>query len=384
MGVADQRARDGGGPGGVARHHLGLLRADPGGVPGDLLEAGGRGDLGVRRALGGQVERAAGGAGELHQRHVGHEVQVLEVGDLEGLDDDLAAGVVLTGLAELLDDLLLQGEPDGVEVGRVLGLGRDADLVVQLLLPLLDQGQDLGERRDLEATVVAGVAGTHLRQALLGAQGLELAQGEVLGEPAGHLHAVDRLGRATRGELGVVGDVGGAADLVLVPGHEHAVLGGDQVGLHVVGAEPDGQLVRGQRVLGAVARGTAVAEDEGHVELLQAGRGSGGGTPPLGRAGVGGSRGDRQRDREGQGERQRRAQGLAQGRARGPRGHGTTPPSPGSRVVNAARRPRGHLPLLGISRRGSRRTSAGPRRAGARCPRWWRRSAGCRWCRRSS
>ena len=62
---------------------------------------------------------------------------------------------------------------------------------------------------------------------------------EVLGEPAGHLAAVDHLrGPAVR-ELRVVGHVGGAADLVLVPGDQDAVLGRDQVGLDVVGALPD-------------------------------------------------------------------------------------------------------------------------------------------------
>ena len=44
------------------------------------------------------------------------------------------------------------------------------------------------------------------------------------------------LGGPAVGELGVVGDVGRAADLVLVAGDEHAVLGRDEVGLDEVGA----------------------------------------------------------------------------------------------------------------------------------------------------
>ena len=69
-----------------------------------------------------------------------------------------------------------------------------------------------------------------------GAQRLELGEREVLGEPAGHGDAVDRLGRPAVGELRAGRDVGRAADLVLVPGDEHAVLGRDEVGLDVVGA----------------------------------------------------------------------------------------------------------------------------------------------------
>ena len=56
---------------------------------------------------------------------------------------------------------------------------------------------------------------------LLRPEGRELGQGEVLGEPPGHGHAVDGLGRPASGELGVQGDVGRAADLVLVAGDEH-------------------------------------------------------------------------------------------------------------------------------------------------------------------
>jgi len=46
-------------------------------------------------------------------------------------------------------------------------------------------------------------------------------------------------------------------------GDQHAVGGGDEVGLEVVGAEPGGQLVGGQRVLGSVARGAPVTDDDG-------------------------------------------------------------------------------------------------------------------------
>src|SRR4029434_9321769 len=107
-----------------------------------------------------------------------------------------------------------------------------------------------------------GVGGPQVREPLHGPQGPQLGQGEVLGEPAGVLHPVDRLGGLACGELGVGGDVGGAGDVVLVPGHEYVVLGRDQVGLDVVRPHLDGQPVGGEGVLGPVAAGPAVADDQ--------------------------------------------------------------------------------------------------------------------------
>ena len=92
---------------------------------------------------------------------------------------------------------------------------------------------------------------------------LQLGEREVLGEPAGQDDAVDDLGRPALANSGRVGDVGGAGDLVLVPGDQNAVLGRDQVGLDVVGAHADRELVRGQGVLGPVAGGAAMRDDQG-------------------------------------------------------------------------------------------------------------------------
>ena len=161
---------------------------------------------------------------------------------------------------------LLEGQPDGVEVRRVLGLRVDADALAPGQLEHLVQG------RDAEVAVVRRVVRAHAGQPLDGPQRAELLVGEVLGEPPGHRAAVDDLGGAPVGELGAVGDVGGAADLVLVAGDEDAVLGRDEVGLDVVGALADGELVGRDRVLGAVAGGAAVADH--HRVGRQVGAGS--------------------------------------------------------------------------------------------------------------
>ena len=97
-----------------------------------------------------------------------------------------------------------------------------------------DQVEDLLERRDRELAVEARAA--QLRHALSRAQRLELREREVLGEPAGHAHAIDLLRRAPRRELGMTRHVGGGGDLVLVARDQHSVLRRDEVGLDEVGA----------------------------------------------------------------------------------------------------------------------------------------------------
>lgn len=83
----------------------------------------------------------------------------------------------------------------------------------------------------------------------------------------------------------MVGDVGGAGDVVLVAGDQHVVLGGHQVGFDVVGAHPGGEFVAGQGVFGSVSGGAAVSDHQylvgpvtpvpGVVGATGAGRGGG-------------------------------------------------------------------------------------------------------------
>ena len=96
----------------------------------------------------------------------------------------------------------------------MLDLRHEADATVGAPGLLHQEGQDLVQAGDAELAVVGGAA--QLRQALTGVQGLQLGQGEVLGEPALDLLPIDHLAGTAVGELRMRGDVGGAADLVLV------------------------------------------------------------------------------------------------------------------------------------------------------------------------
>jgi hypothetical protein len=137
-------------------------------------------------------------------------------------------------------------------------------------------------------------------EALLGAQRLELGEREVLGEPLVRERvAIDHLRRPPVGELRVVGDVGRRADRRLVARDQHAVLRGHEVGLDVVRAHPRGQPVGAERVLGAVARGAAMAVDRDRLSAMVAMRP--GGRDWEGEQGTGGEqrRGDSARNAHG-------------------------------------------------------------------------------------
>ena len=265
MGVADERGRRQRIAARVARDDVVLRRADAVGVAGDLPQPGRRGEVAVRArvAADDEVVRAARARGEqLHERGVDPAVERLQVRDLERLHEHLRAAAVEVVALEDAHERLLERQPDRAEVGRVLGLGVDADRPVQLARQAAREVDDLLEGRHLVAAVVERVARPQLGDALLGAQRLELGEREVLGEPAGERDAVDRLRRAAARKLRVGGDVGRPGDLVLVPRHQHAVLGRDEIGLDVVRAHPGAERVGGERVLRSVAGGAAVGDHQ--------------------------------------------------------------------------------------------------------------------------
>ncbi len=221
----------------------------------------------ARIPLGDEVVRAVEGAlprpgEEGRVALVPQAADLLEVGDLEGLQPHRRGPAVEAMGADELDERLLRIQALVVEVRRVLDLGDDPDGSAVLLLEGAPEGEDLLERRYLLAAVVEGVVRTHLRQPLLGAQGLEFGEREVLGEPARDVDAVELLRRAPRGELRVVRDVRRARDLGFVTVDEHAVLRHDEVGLDVVRPHRHGQLVGTDGVLGAVPGGAPMRDDE--------------------------------------------------------------------------------------------------------------------------
>ena len=94
-------------------------------------------------------------------------------------------------------------------------------------------------------------------QPLLRTQRLDLGEREVLGEPAGDAPGRRRSSSSCDRELRR--DVGRAADLVLVPRDQHAVLRRDQIRLDEIGAHLGAEPVAFERVLRPMAARAAVA-----------------------------------------------------------------------------------------------------------------------------
>ncbi len=206
--------------------------------------------------------RDAGRVDQLQQGTAELGLQILQVRRLEGLDDHVRVGRE-PAAAQGVDEHRLDGKPDRAVERRVLDLGEDADAAAQLAREAVEQVEDLVEGEDLVAPVPERVVRAGRRDALDRPQRLELGEGEVDGEPAVGGHRVDHLRRAARRELGVPGDVGGAADLRLVARDEVAVAGGAEVDVDGVRPEVRRERVRRDGVLGAVA-GRAPVPDDRH------------------------------------------------------------------------------------------------------------------------
>ena len=160
VGVVDQRGRRQQAIGGVARDDLALVGPEPVGVAGDPAQAARRRQVGVgaRVPLRGEVVRAAGRARELDERHAQLARELLQVGDLEGLDEHVGIAAVEAVDPQRPDERLLEREPDRVEVRRMLGLGVDADPLA------LGEVDDLLQGRDLIRAVEGRVARAQQRQ----------------------------------------------------------------------------------------------------------------------------------------------------------------------------------------------------------------------------
>src|SRR5215207_11142079 len=89
----------------------------------------------------------------------------------------------------------------------MLRLRIDADPAPALLRLALDQFDDRLERRDLELAVELG-GPTRAGAGLARAELLDLGEREVLCSEARRRNTVERPGRLTRSELGVLADVG--------------------------------------------------------------------------------------------------------------------------------------------------------------------------------
>jgi hypothetical protein len=101
-------------------------------------------------------------------------------------------------------------------------------------------------------------------QAFAGTQGLQFGQREIFGEPARHFFAIDSLGGFARGKFCVLRHVGGAADLVFMTRHRHAVARHHQIRLDEIRAIGNRLAVRSQRMF-RPQRARATMTDHQHL-----------------------------------------------------------------------------------------------------------------------
>src|SRR4051812_39025516 len=128
---------------------------------------------------------------------------------------------------------------DTPKIGRVLRFRVDTDWPADLPPQLLRELNDFVKRRDLELTVIRMRS---KREPFARTQRLDLRQREVFAEPPRHGLAVNGLCTLA---IGIpVCSVGRAADFVLVPGNQDAVLRRDKVWLDEIGAHLDTKTVR--------------------------------------------------------------------------------------------------------------------------------------------
>ena len=257
---------------------LALPRPDAVGVARDLGQACRCDHVGVgatvaagneipRRAVGivGQIDAVAGGQivvvarQQLHEAHTGQAAQLLEIGDLERLHDHRVALAAPVCGRQHVGELALQRQVLLLMPGRVLGFGIDTDGAAGAHGFLFRQVDDFLEGRNLEGVVEAWAA---RGDAFARTQLLDFGEREIRREPVVVLHAVDAGLALARGELGNCRYVGRAAEHGLVARDQHAIPGRYEVRLDEVRTHRDGGAIGLQRVLGQVARGAAVADDQ--------------------------------------------------------------------------------------------------------------------------
>ena len=176
---------------------------------------------------------------------------------LERLDEYGSVAAIPAVLRQRRDQLLFERQADAAEVGRMLGLGIDADRPAARRAEALGQLDHFVERRDRELAVV-GVGSE--RQAFARAERLNFREREILAEPSGDRLPVDHLRPLAIREA--LRGVGRGADLVLMAREQHAVFRRDEIGLDEVGAHLDGQAIGLERVLGPMTAGAAVRDED--------------------------------------------------------------------------------------------------------------------------
>ncbi len=111
-----------------------------------------------------------------------------------------------------------------------------------------------------------------LRQSFFRAQGFQLGQREIFGEPADMLLPVDGFFRPPRGKFCPLRNIGGGGNIIFMPRDQNAILGHYQIGFDKIRAGVNCRLISRQRMFGPFPRKPAVGNDKrpiGHRMCLR-------------------------------------------------------------------------------------------------------------------
>lgn len=151
----------------------------------------------------------------------------------------------------------------GVEIGGMLQLSDDPDRPPPRRRFLAHQGKQIVEAQHAIAPIVRRAVRSNQRHALAAAQAFQLCQGEIVGEPARLLSALDNLRGVAIGEVRSIGDVGGLRQFQIVADDQRAILRDQQIGLHEIGALRDAEAERGFCMLGQQPARAAMGDHPG-------------------------------------------------------------------------------------------------------------------------
>lgn len=147
----------------------------------------------------------------------------------------------------------------------MLGFRIEPDRTATGLGEPLGQRDHLSEGGNVEHPIETAVGRTQLRDPLDRAQCLQFGEGEILAEPATHQLAINPALTMPVGKLGMVGDIGGEIELIVVTRQQHPVTAHHQIGFEKIGPLQGRQRIGGKGVFRQIAAGAAVGDQDGLI-----------------------------------------------------------------------------------------------------------------------
>ena len=195
------------------------------------------------------------------QPYFGLLVERLQIANLERLDEDRIILAVIAIFLQQFEQLAAMAQTQSLEIAWMFGFRIDADPLAAFFRMGAQQLQHFFEGRHFEPAIILHIRSPQFGKPFPGAQCFQLGEGKIFGEPAGIFLPVNDLAGPARRKFRPVRHIRGLANLVLVPGDQHAVLGQHKIGFDVIRTLFDSQLIGGQRMFRTLAAGTAVRND---------------------------------------------------------------------------------------------------------------------------